>query len=156
MLVVPLSGDTVETSSGVKHTVLGYASFRGAPAVHTEDKGGRTSTVPFGDIQAINGAPVKLTADRLFNAAAPVRRRVQLPQANDLVVTGGQRLKVKRLRLRDDRLTTGLQVVGEPEGARGMVVTVRLADVERVERGPRSEDPARLKALYHEYLGRTA
>ncbi len=153
MFVVPLSGDSVETAGGVKHTVISYAPYKNQPAVYVESDGAQPESVPFSDITAINGTPVSLTPGKVFGADSLVKRKCHLPQAGDKVVAGGETYKVKSVRLRfQSKLTDGMSIACTTDLKEE--VPVRLASVEEINRADGDVDTAKdIRAIYKEYLG---
>lgn len=153
--LVPLSGDTIETKNGVKHTVLSYAPHTPEPGVYVDDSG--TKPVSFSQIKAINGTPVSLSASGIFEAGAKVKRSVQLPQHFDKAVIGDHTMKITSLKLRDKKnLSKGMFVVGEDVNT-GEKLTLRLADITRLKRAAGDEQFTyhNFAKLYADYLGGT-
>jgi hypothetical protein len=154
MLLVPLVGDVVETAGEVRHTVVSYAPYKNLPAVYVESAVNGTQSVPFSDIQKINGTPVTLTTGKVFEASSLVKRKAQLPQQNDKITAQGLTIKVKALKLRErSKLTDGMLIAGENEADESQI-TVRLADVQNIKRADGgSESARRVLSTYAEYLG---
>lgn len=136
MLVVPLKGDSIETKDGVTFKILSYTNYRDrGPAVYVE----HTPSVPsdavyFFDIGKINGKTVEyLSGPKVFRSLGPLKRKLQLPQPNDLITwrggDGTQEVEVKNLRLhRRSELAKGLVVVCNVPDTDEQVL-VRLAQI---------------------------
>lgn len=162
MIVVPLSGDKIDTKDGVSFTVLSYTNYRDkGPAVYVE----HTPLVPsdavyFFDITRINGAHVDFhSGSKTFKTSSNIKRRIQLPQSLDLVTVkiGGvlSRLKVDSLRLhKRGELAKGLVVICEDPDSKEKV-TVRLNSIIDVERNIGNDLFSREKFLkyYKDYTG---
>lgn len=155
--LVPLPDDIIETKSGVKHTVLSYAPHADEPAVYVEGEGTPT-IVEFSEINRINGAPVRLATGGVLEATSKIKRDLQLPQRFDKVFINDRAIKVKSLKLRDKKnLTKGMFVVGEDHET-GEKLTLRLADIAKLERSSGDEQFTRrgFAKLYTDYLGSSA
>lgn len=141
MLIVPLKGDTIETKDGVTFKVLSYTNYRDkGPAVYVE----HTPSVPsdavyFFDIAKINGKTVEFEkGPKVFRSLGPLKRKLQLPQPNDIVTFrgdgGAQEMIVKGLRLhKRGELAKGLQVQGEHKDTQERVF-IRLSQIIDVKR----------------------
>lgn len=155
MYIVPLTGDTIETQGSVAHTVLAYAAYKDAPAVYVQSTGGpETDSVPFTDIQKINGTPVTLTPGKVFKANSVVKRKIQLPQPNDTVKVKNAKFRVTDIKLHErGDLTQGMLLICEDETKNKS--TVRLNDIERLIRANEDETACtQVRSTYSEYLGK--
>lgn len=143
MLVVPLTGDSVETEGGVKHTVLSYAAYKNQPAVYVESDGAqKPESIAFDDITAINGTPVTLTSGKIFKANSLIKHRSQLPQVGDKIIAGGEHYKVKFLKLRyQEKLTDGISLMCVTDLKEE--VPIRLASISGIERADGIRDSVR-------------
>ena len=153
MFIVPLSGDQIETVGGVKHAVLGYASYNDEPAVYVDDAGAKATHIPFSDITKINNTPVKLTKGKVFETTGKFNRKVQLPQRDDRVQADQGQFKVESLKLGErGKLTAGMLVSGVDDEKNKL--TARLSDVVRIQRADEeSAVTARFERVYADYLG---
>ena len=136
MLIVPLKGDKIETKDGVSFQVLSYTNYRDkGPAVYVE----HTPSVPsdavyFFDIQKINGKTVEYEkGGKVFRSLGPLKRKVHLPQPNDIVTYraqgAAQEMVVKGLKLHTrGELSKGLQIQGENTDSQERVF-IRLAQL---------------------------
>ena len=90
MLVAPVAGDKIKVlSSPDILRVSSYTSLKSEPAVYLREPledGSRA--VYFSDIVEINGTPVEYdSASKLLKALGPIKRKFNLPQPRDKVVT---------------------------------------------------------------------
>lgn len=138
--MVPIKGDKIETKDGVSFKVLSYTNYKDrGPAVYVE----HTPSVPsdavyFFDIIKINGKTVEYhKSDKVFRSIGPLKRKLQLPQPNDIITWRGpgalQTTKVKTLKLhKKGALSQGLLIVGENTDSKELD-TVRLQQMIDVE-----------------------
>ncbi len=154
MLVVPLKGDVVRVEGGVKYTVLSYAAYKKQPAVYVDAQGIDIKSIPFTDIKSINGTPVALTPSKVFRADSLLKRKMQLPQPGDSVFSGGKRLKVRSLKLRDaTKLTDGIILICDEEET-GKSLKIRLSSVDSIDKATASGvSSVNFSKFYKDYLG---
>lgn len=153
-ILVPLSGDVIETHEGVKRTVSSYAPHTDIPAVYA-DADQQIARIDFADISKINGISVELLPSKVFTSAVRVKRATQLPQPFDRVVVDAfdEPIKVKSLKLRSSKLSDGLMVTGVDIDTK-QSRTVRLASIVRIIRPGGEEVSARdLQKTYADYMG---
>lgn len=155
MIIVPLSGDKILTTTGAVYTALGYTNYKDQPAAYVQGSGVETDSIPFDQIAKINSAAVKLTGGKLFNVATAPRKRIQLPQRDDKVRVGKGTIKVDSLKLNQrGHLAAGLLVIGTNVET-GEKATVRLANLVSIERanGDTEFDLGSFWQQYTDYLG---
>lgn len=165
MLIVPLAGDTITTKEGETFSVISYTNYKTkGPAVHVKPKVGRANVlVYFFDIEQINGARVEFqTSSKVFEALGHIKRKVQLPQKNDVITISDKtvdgeaeekQLKVKDLKLHNKSigLANGLVVIDEDGDVH------RLDSINDIKRAIGGDTFSRNRFLrtYKEYLGYT-
>lgn len=88
MLIVPVPGDTITTVDGEEFTVLSYTNLKDEPAVYVENHIEQGSEVVYlRDITEVRGVRVELQkGSDVLRAYGPVKRRVHLPQPDDVIV----------------------------------------------------------------------
>lgn len=165
MLVVPIAGDmvTVKDSDKKPLKVLAYTNYKTKPAVYV-DVGFRKPSLAiyFFDIATINGIRVEyVPAQKVFAAFGKVKRKIHLPQQNDLIVVNKKgvdifdrdddKVKVEKLSLHNkaEGLGKGLLVKGEDGNY------YRLSEIYDIERGIGDDrfDRKRFLKLYDDYIG---
>lgn len=158
MIVVPLAGDTVQTSDGQKFRVVAYTNYRdGGPAVYCRNRGDKSQTlVYFFDIVSINGTKVEYSrGSKMFNALGKIARVQHLPQPDDNVVVATKSEKrsveVESLKLKSKLYGTNKGVVfKDTEGNAHRLKSI--FDIDSDLGGIRFNRKAFL-ATYEEYLG---
>lgn len=163
MLILPLKGDTIETKDGIQFQVLSYTNYRDkGPAVYVE----HTPQVPsdavyFFDIAKINDKTVEYEkGSKVFRSLGPVKRKMQLPQPNDIITYRdnagvSQDMVVKGLKLhKRGELAKGLQVQGENRDTQERVF-IRLQQIIDLKRDIGNDLFSRDKFLsyYSDYTG---
>ena len=157
MFIVPLSGDKITTTTGVRYTALGYTNHKDQPSVYVQGPEVQTATVPFSDIASINGAPVKLTSGKVFDVAT-VKHSITLPQKNDKVKFQRGTVKVVALKANERGLLAAGLLVQGTNVETNEKVTVRLANLVSIERANGDElfDLKAFRRQYRDYLGAAA
>jgi hypothetical protein len=116
MIVVPLGGDTIQTTDGQKLRVISYTNYRdGGPAVYCRNRGDKTQTlVYFFDIVSINGTKVEYSrGSKMFNALGKITRTQHLPQPDDNIVVA---TKNEKISAEVDSLKLKSKLYGENKG----------------------------------------
>lgn len=155
MIIVPLSGDKILTTTGAVYTALGYTNVKDQPAVYVQGSGVETDSIGFDQIAKINSLHVKLTGGKLFDVATAPKKRIQLPQRDDKVRVGKGAVKVDSLKLNQrGHLAAGMLIIGTNVET-GEKATVRLANLVSIERANGNEvfDLRSFRQQYADYLG---
>jgi len=87
-IVLPLPKDIIVTDDGAEFEVADIARYKTDPAVFVLTSDRQTLAVYFKDISQINGVMVELRRnDNTFDAIGKLKRKADLPQPDDIVVT---------------------------------------------------------------------
>ena len=164
MYVVPLHGDKIRVLNEADLLrVKSYTSLKSEPAVYLTDVlADGTRAVYLSDIVELNGVKVEYDSDaKLLKALGPIKRKFNLPQPGDTVVTKlidtdfkkeEVTLEVTRLKLHDQRNPSrSLEVIcGD--------TIIGLSDILDIRRkvGAEQFDPKAFTKLYLDYLPYTA
>lgn len=114
MFIVPLTDDLV-VAGGISYRVLSFNNYaKNGPAVLAEPLGGgAVETIPFSNIEKIEGQKAKLItsskASKVFKVDGKVHRKFHLPQPGEEIQSGDQTFVVVKLRLHvREQLSRGL------------------------------------------------
>lgn len=162
MLIVPIEGDKITTKDDGEFVVVGYNNYKTKGPAAFVDAGFRrpTMVIYFFDIEKINGVRVEYQqGSKIFSAMGIVKRKIHLPQINDLIVVATGDLlnsndgKVKvvghKLHNKQAGLGKGLLIKGEDE------VLYRMKEVLDIKRavGDDRFDRKKFQKIYNDYLG---
>lgn len=142
MIIVPLNGDTIETAVGVPRRVISYSNLNSSgPVVRVRSTGTDLETVPFKEIQSVNGLSVSVAknakAQNVFSTDGYLKRASPLPQPGEVILSkvNGVEIRkytVNRVRLHvKGRLSEGL--IFECVEDDGTPVDLRVQDVQDIE-----------------------
>lgn len=142
MFIVPVSGDNIETLSGLPLRVLSYTNYRtDGPAVIAEDKSsGITQTIAFDEIAKLNDQKIKIAtgkATKLLEIDGYLKREQPLPQPGDTIeakvdeVVGEYIISSLKLHVRN-RLAEGLIIKAE-DAEFGDEVELSIGQIEDID-----------------------
>lgn len=164
MLIVPLAGDSIKTSSGLPGKVLGFTnSVQDGPSVLLDDD----SKVPFTEIRTLNGIPVRSVknakAYKVLETDGFIDRAVQLPQPGDSVRANNSGIsdesareyEIVRMKLSVlNRESEGILFDSFQPGSEELIEEIRLSDIEDIDHSIFNRK--KFLELYSEYAGTSA
>lgn len=154
MLIAPVAGDKVTLqSTGGSAQVSSYTALKPEPAVYLTEplESGERFTF-FSDITSLNGIEVKTDSGGLLQASGLTKRKFNLPQPGDKIVTGLVETDFKQESMELE--VTAVSLSGkEPHS---LVVkcgktTLSLADIQDIKR-KRGSEPFNRKAFLRYYV----
>jgi len=166
MIIVPLVGDTVKTSTGLESKVLSFTNtLPDGPAVFVRGAGATSETVMFTDIVKINGIKVRYVKSddgyKVFETDGAIKRKYDLPQPGDKIEAevpdvGSSVFVVKRVRLNmPNDVSGGMMFDVVDEGADEIVRQARFASITNVLSRSLFDKKA-FQQYYADYAGKAA
>jgi hypothetical protein len=160
MLIVPLAGDNIKTSSGLPGKVIGFTnSIENGPTAILED-----GQAPFDTITKLQNVPVKLVknahAYRVLETDGFVARPFQLPQPGDSVRANNSGIsdessreyEIVRVKLAvKGRESEGILFDAFEPGTEELMEEIRLDQIEDVDHSIFNR--TKFQKLYSEYAG---
>jgi hypothetical protein len=161
MLIVPIAGDkiTIKDSDRKPLSVISYTNYKLKPAVYVHTGIRKPSVaIYFFDIETINDVRVDyIPSQKVFFAYGNIKRKIHLPQPNDLIVVDNSDIdennlvKVEKLSLHNkaEGLGKGLLIKGDDDKY------YRLSDILDIKRaiGDDFFDRKKFLKIYDDYRG---
>lgn len=159
MLILPITGDRIETADGFPSVVVSFSNLNpDGPSVSVKSEADKSiSTVFFDEILKIQDQSVKLIKNKdglnVFETDSYIKRKSPLPQVNDIISSGSKQYIINRLMLHvRGNLSAGLIFVCTSTSDDSSL-SIGASDIDDVQGEMFSK--AKFVKAYADYIGET-